>query len=454
MKAKAIKTIAEYSMLQKGDRVIVGLSGGADSSALIHLLCSLREELGITVCAVHVNHMLRGSESDRDEAFCVSLCERLGAELRIFRIDIAGRAAEDGIGLEECGRNARYECFEAVAGEDGRIATAHTLSDCAETLLLNITRGCALSGIRSIPPVRGSIIRPLIAVSRAETVDYCRQHGIDYVTDSSNLCTDYSRNKLRLNVIPRLEEINPAFAQAAARLSKSARLDEDFLSQQAERLDSELCAAPELSRLRDTHEALLTRLLSLRYERLSGRKCERLHIERMLELIAAGHGSAELPGRVEARVERSRLFIQKIPDKKDDGNGEWSIQLKFPVSELPDGRTLCLEVCDRSDFEDNLKINKFLFKNAFDYDTITNNPCVRNRRAGDRLRIIGRNITKELRRLQAEAGIPARARAETVILGDDGGVIWAEGFGVDESRAIRGATKRVCVVTVSPKNAE
>ena len=196
-----------YNMPLFGRTIAVGVSGGADSMALLHVLLELKDEFAMNIIACHVNHGIRGETADRDEKFVVEACKRLGVDVRILRADVPGTAKKMHLGVEECGRRIRYDFFNSVAG-DVIIATAHTLSDRSETLLLNIARGASVKGLCSIPAVRGNIVRPLIDCTRADIEKYCSDNSIEFVTDETNFEDIYSRNRIRLNVIPELKKLS------------------------------------------------------------------------------------------------------------------------------------------------------------------------------------------------------------------------------------------------------
>lgn len=226
---KIKETIARYNMLKKDDTVAVAVSGGADSMALLHVLYSLRQELGITVLACHVNHNLRGEESMRDEQFVRDFCDRNKIPVTFFSIDIKSDKHES---LEEKARKMRYECFEKLCNEHcAKLATAHTASDNAETVFMNILRGTGTRGLGGIPPVRGNFIRPLLRCTREEIEKYCEENGISYVTDSSNLSDDYTRNKLRHRLIPLLLEFNPSLFDAVSRMTSAVYDDNSLLDE-------------------------------------------------------------------------------------------------------------------------------------------------------------------------------------------------------------------------------
>lgn len=229
------ESVRGFKKTEDFTNVAVALSGGADSVSLLRALIESADLLGITVCACHLNHGLRGEESDRDEQFCKSLCENLQIPIYTKRVDVTAQQNKHE-GIENAARRVRYAFFREIHERAGGvIATAHTASDNAETVLLNLTRGTGLRGLCGIPPRREFIIRPMLNVTREDVERYLETLGQDFTTDCTNFSSDYTRNKIRMNVTPRLEEINPAFAQAVARMCEAAREDCEFLEGLAER---------------------------------------------------------------------------------------------------------------------------------------------------------------------------------------------------------------------------
>lgn len=240
-----VKTAIErFDMLHRKDTAVVALSGGADSVSLLFALCELSEELGISVRAVHINHCLRGVESDGDMRFCERLCERLNVPIDVYRIDVAARRQKHE-SIEECARKARYEAFSQtleLLGKHARLATAHNAGDSAETMLINLMRGTGLKGLCGVPPVRGRVIRPLIYCTRNSIEEYLREQGQDWVTDSTNLSDDYTRNKVRHIIIPEMEKINKSLLETILRTQDSLREDSEFLCELArQELDKASC---------------------------------------------------------------------------------------------------------------------------------------------------------------------------------------------------------------------
>ena len=234
MLGKMLASIEKYGMLSRGGEVLVAVSGGADSVALLTSLCEIRDRMELKISAIHVNHNLRGEESDRDERFVVSLCEKLHVPLVVESVDILSLCKKTGESTELCARKVRYNLFAKHAKEF--IATAHTADDNAETVIYNLCRGTGIKGICGIPPVRDNIVRPLIDCTRQDILNYLHAIGQEYVTDSTNLGDEYTRNKIRHNIIPELLKINPSFPVAVRRASASAREDSEFIETEAKQI--------------------------------------------------------------------------------------------------------------------------------------------------------------------------------------------------------------------------
>jgi len=280
---------ADYNMIEKGDAVVAALSGGADSVSLLHALKTLSERLGVTVSACHINHHIRGEESDRDMHFCEELCGRLGIPLTIREADVPSLRQKHE-SLEECARRVRYEFFAEVS-RGGKLATAHNANDCAETALLNLIRGTGLKGLCGVPPVRGNIIRPLVYCTRAEVEDYCRSRGLTWVTDSTNLSVDYTRNRIRHIILPEMMKLNGSLFATMTRMEKNLRSDSDYLEGLAETaLEEARCPGGySAAALAELPEPLLTRAVRRIF---AGGEIEpsALRINTAVAIIRAGKG--------------------------------------------------------------------------------------------------------------------------------------------------------------------
>ena len=315
MLKKAMSSIKEFHMLSRGDSVLVALSGGADSVALLRFLVSVREKYGLRLTAVHVNHLLRGSESDADELFCENLCESMGVPLRSFRCDVTGAKKDRGIGLEEAGRLVRYgklyEVLNEISGD--KIAVAHNMNDQSETLIMRLCRGTGLKGLGGIPPVRGVIIRPLIKCTRSEIELYLREIGQEYREDATNYEDVYIRNKIRLKVLPLLSgEVNEKALENIAKTASLLREDSGYLDLLAEKAFKSAFLSKDENRLsldikslENLPDPVLSRVLQLSFGEAAGtvRDFELKHIKSIKSLLSKPTGkSISLPWGAGCRV--------------------------------------------------------------------------------------------------------------------------------------------------------
>ncbi len=437
---KVSSALREYEMLRGVRCVIVALSGGADSMSLLKALHYLSSELDITVCAAHLNHNLRGDESRRDETFVREQCEKLGVRLYVKSIDISSIAQRDKLGLEECGRRERYSFFTELRGEiqNSVTATAHTASDNAETVLLNITRGCGLDGLCGIPPVRQGIIRPLIKCTREDVEMYCSRVNIPFVTDSTNLCDDYSRNIIRLNVLPQLKRINPNAENAVNRLSDSAHGDLSILKSLAQR-ERDKCRKDEgldIDKLGECSRALLPHIIKAELESRFALIPEKRHIDLIIDIIQNGHGAVEVKKNIIVKSRNGVLMFCDI-SKKDDKNIEKFADMVFsaPMSFVYNEKKYSITLRITANHEDNNKINKKLLIDRLSCGIISCDTIIRTRRSGDVFSPLGRGCTKTVKKLFSEMKLSAADRETRLLIANGSEVLWIEGIGVSEKAA-------------------
>jgi len=432
-------------MLPQGCTVVVGLSGGADSLALTHFLLKYANTHHIHVIAAHINHGLRGMEADSDERFVADWCQKNAVDLKILHADVRALAAEKSEGLEECGRNVRYAFFRSLCPENAKIATAHTLSDSAETVLLNLTKGAGTRGLRGIPPVRENIVRPLIGITRAEVEAYCEFYGLSYVTDSTNLSKDYARNKIRLSVIPVLKEVNPAFESAILGLTEHLTEDDEFLTALAEKYltGAKSTGGYRLSNLNSMPQPVLVRAIAIAVGQAAKVRLESRHLNAVAELIHAGNGSVTVAGGIQCTVQGNTLFIteNKIQEL-------WNVPFYPNGTVLPDGRTLFITILTKKEYENRCEFNNLLFNNLINYDTISSITYVRNRRDGDFFRPAGRGVTKSLKKLFNEAKLAPMLRGKAAMLESGGTIIWIEGFGASQDACVTNNTQNIAEIKI------
>ena len=422
MNNKVLTTLKSRNMVKKGDRVIVALSGGADSVALLSVMLELKAELGIEVFAAHVNHNLRGDESVRDENFVRNLCKEKGVELFYKSVDVAALSESMGEGFESVGRRVRYDFFEELCAKyDALIATAHTLSDSLETALLNIARGASLSGLSAIPYIRGKVIRPLLDVTRQEVEAYAADKSLSFVNDSTNYDADIcNRNKIRHKVVPVLKDINAGTEQNFLRLKQSVSEAEDFIKTEAEKLinKAEVKSGFDAEVLKNAHPALLGYALRLIIE-MSGAGFENKHIE-LIKLSLNNGGAVNLVGGYTAVIKQGILRITKeITEEK----GVFPLEINKEF--IYDGKVYSVKELTKEEI-----VYKKLSLKVINCDKIKLEAFFRTRRSGDRFALLKRGITKDLRKLQNELKIPAEQRDKMLLLESDGKILWSEDIGV------------------------
>lgn len=427
---QSVLTAIESFSLLSSDNITVALSGGADSVALLHALCALRDKLGLNISAAHLNHMIRGEEALRDESFVKQLCCDMGVPLICESVDVPLYAKEHRLSTETAAREVRYAFFERV--NKGVVATAHTASDNLETVLFNLARGTGLNGLCGIPPKRGIYIRPLILVTRQEVEDYCTKNGLSYVTDSTNLSDDYTRNRIRHTVIPVLKSVNASAEKAAARTVISLREDEELLSSLADSYLDKNCENGYLNIKAEVSPAVLKRAIKKYAEStVTGLFLDSNHLNGVYSLCLNG-GRISLPCDTSATAENGRLFIGK--------SLEYGKKPKFRVT---------TEIKDNTFFENGEKVNNLLLNNSIDCDKIVGELILRTRLPGDSIRLAGRGCTKSLKKLMNELKIAINLRDSIPVLADDGGLVWVYGAGTANRCAVNEKTEKVMIITVS-----
>ena len=399
--------VRQYEMVRPGDTVVCAVSGGADSVALLFAMYLLRDKWKFSLQAAHFNHHLRGEESDRDQRFVMNLCQRLDIPLHLG----GGQIVSGKKGLEAAAREARYAFLN---GLPGKIATAHTADDNAETVLMHLVRGTGLKGLGAIAPVNRKLIRPMLNVTRVDVEQFLREYNLSYVEDSSNHTDHFLRNRIRHQVMPLLRQENPKLAENMSAMALRLRQDEDALMQTAWR-ETTL----QVTRLRQLHPAVRARILEAFLKKSGVPEPEAEHILQAEQLVFSEKPSACAVFAGGVRIGRcyDELTVLPAPEQLE------TVVLACPgVTELPQLglRITCTLTADRENS-----------RNAFSV-VMDGELMVRARATGDRMRFPGG--TKSLKKWFIDEKIPAAQRMLVPVVADDRGVLGIFGGGANLDR--------------------
>ena len=401
--------LRRYDMVKPGDTVVCAVSGGADSMALLWAMCLLKEKLEIRIEAAHFNHGLRGAESDRDEAFVREFCDRYDIPLHVGSAQV--RPGKKG--LEAAAREARYAYFDTLPG---KLATAHTADDNAETVLLHLVRGTGLKGLGGIAPVMGRRIRPMLTVTRQQVLELLEEYHISYVTDSSNETDAFLRNRLRHHVMPLLRQENPRLAENLSDMAMRLRLDEEALCARAED------ALPDMTELKALHPAIRSRMLEKFLKENGVREPEAEHIALAERLVFSTNPSARaaFPGGVTV----SRCYEKLVVLQEEISQESLVLPMEGTV-ELPQ---LGMKVTVKKAAE--------IINTPSVFTVCPEEPVLlRFRQSGDAMRLSGG--TKTLKKLMIDRKIPASQRQKLPVIADSRGILAVYSIGTSLDRAAK-----------------
>lgn len=448
---KVKATISKYGMLSLNDKVVVALSGGPDSVALLHILHSLSTEYNLTLYAAHLNHLLRGKEAEEDVSFVKGLAKELKVEIWTEEVDIKGEAREKGLSLQVAARRARYDFLKRVAKEACvlKIALGHQLDDQVETILMRLIRGTGAEGFSGIPPCRRldekiTIIRPLIDTSSEQIREYLKEKMAGFRTDSSNLCQDYQRNKVRLRLLPLLYQFNPDFKERLIATAKLWQADDDYLCEIAEKrlckaiLRDEQEIALDLKELKKLRSPILVRIL----RKVLKQDLEKItfsHIQAILKLIKEGpsQGRLSLPKGLVIKREYEKLKIVHSPQCPAVHEFRYEMEIPGRVEIREAGLKIQAKIV-------KLKEVQFASNTAY-FDLLKIRPplILRSREEGDRFCPFGLKGTKKVKDLFIDLKIPARTRERIPLLVDRKGILWVVEYRRSNRAKVTEKTKRV-----------
>lgn len=422
LRKKVEALVLENQMEDMYSGAILGFSGGADSSALLHLLKDKTKNL---VC-VHINHMIRGDEANRDEAFARDICQKYGVRLLTYKVDVPAISKERKKGLEETAREIRYEIFNSLLEKSPEykcIVTAHNLDDSLETVIFNFARGTGPRGLIGIMPRQGKLYRPLVAASKREILEYCEKNNIPYVTDSTNSDTAYTRNHIRHNIIPALEKINPDVLGASKRLSSILTSDEEYFNKLCDKVieENKIENKIDLTLLNSLERSVASRL----FAKILGAPIDYCSVVSCIELAKKGEAGSllNLPNGISFKIERGYAHFLKTSDLKEQS---YKIELKNGLNTI-EQISMVIAVNDSTEPE-GYTLNCEL---SLDAQKIKAPLYARQKMDGDTIK--SGKMTKKLKKLFVDKHIPSHLRTKIPVITMEEKIIAVPGVAVCDS---------------------
>lgn len=464
MLSKVTNYIKENELIKQSDKILVALSGGPDSVCLLHILYELKGKFNLDLGAIHINHMLRGEESDKDEKYIINLCNKLGIKHYVKRIDIEYAAKTLNVSLEVAGRNERYKAFEEIKNKYGynKIAVAHNANDQAETVLMRIMRGTGLEGLTGIKPKReGEVIRPILCLNRQEIEEYCEKKKLNPRIDASNYERIYSRNKVRLDILPYMKEhFNKDIIDTLNRMTLLLQKDNEFIEEYSkkcynvycESYDEKLKISKEL--FKKEMDSIITRVIIRAFKEISNshQNFEMKHIYEIVNLASKDTGKkinltnkiicenlyGDIIFRVKNTNKKKLCNYYEVRINKDELKNEINFdnyEIKFEIIE-------------------NKKEGKFPKNNLiklFDYDNIKKEIVIRYRKDGDKIIPLGMNGSKKLKDIFIDLKISREDRDNIPILCFDDKISWIVGCKTSQLFKVTKDTKKILKITIDRK---
>jgi len=463
MKKDAFYKVLDYEtkhhMIAAGDRLVAGISGGADSICLLLILIRLMKEIPFSVTVVHINHQLRDEEAGRDQLFVEELCERHGIPCRVFMENVQEFAQENGLTLEEAGRLVRRKCFWQVLESENadKIVLAHHKNDNAETFLMNLARGTGLAGLGGIRPVAGPVIRPLLCLSRGEIEAWLVEQGLSWCTDSTNASDHYTRNRVRHHILPMLEEqVNAKTVDHLQETMEQMQQLKDFVDEQCQRAMSRcltreregtLLIHKEL--LEQEHPYLQSELLRGGLIQMSGqvKDVSQVHVESLRALLNKQVGrQIHLPYNIKALRVYEGICLQQDKEMQSCE----AIELQIPgTTYIPwaEQTISCSVISGKKDISTE-EMGENLYTKCFNYDIINDTVQIRTRRTGDFLKIDETGHRQKLKSWFINEKIPSADRDHMLLLAVGSEVLWIPGYRRSGSYLVTDTTKNILKIQI------
>ena len=443
------QTIERFHMLTPGDHVLIGVSGGPDSVALLHWLYQQKEKYKIQLYVVHVNHQLR-EEAAEEAAYVKNLASSMGLPFRLFSVEVRTIAKENGWSLEQAGHEERFSCFRKMMQEWSitKLALGHHRDDRTESVVMHLLQGCGLDGLVAMPPRDGFLIRPLAEIGKQDLIRYCKKNALRYYVDATNLEADCLRNWVRLKLLPQLQQKNPRIGEAILHLQDSCQAELEYIQQQVEQLweryGQKKATAVQFPAqvLREQPVALQRRVFRTMYMELTGSQNLTFdQVERIRQIMLQKNGTQRysLAGGVFFIRQYDWLFLRKENNTvvEEAYCYTWDTQETFYLSEK------------NAVFKVNWKMEEAKTKDAFlcvavDADCIESSLVIRCRKAGDRVQPLGMVGHKTLKKFFIDQKVPADLRGTLPIVVSGSEIVWIPGYFIADSVKITKKTKRYC----------
>ena len=460
---KVIEYIKENEIIKQGDKILVALSGGPDSVCLLHILHRLKEPFNLKLGAIHINHMLRGEEADNDEKYIIKLCDELGINHYVKRIDIEYVARDTNVSLEVAGRNERYKAFEEIKEkyEYNKIAVAHNANDQAETVLMRIMRGTGLEGLTGIKAKRADgIIRPILCLNREEIEEYCEKNNLNPRIDASNYERTYIRNKVRLDILPYMKEnFNKDIIDTLNRMTLLLQKDNEFIEEYSNKCYNIYCEnyGEKIKVSKNLFEkemdSIITRVLIRVFKEISNsyQNFEMKHIYEVVNLAKKSTGKKlNLTNKIICEnLYGDIIFSKEDKPKEKIEDNEVKINKDDIFNKVIfDDYTIRFEVVEN---KNKVEFSKNNLIKLFDYDNIEKEIIIRYRKDGDKITPLGMNGSKKLKDIFIDLKIPREKRDTIPIVCFDDNISWVVGYKTSQLFKVTKNTNKILKITFDRK---
>ena len=461
---KVINYIKENKIIQQDDRILVALSGGPDSVCLLHMLYRIKDKFNLKLGAIHINHMLRGEEADKDENYIIDLCEQMGIKHYVKRINIEYIAKETNVSLETAGRNERYKAFEEIKIKDkyNKIAVAHNANDQAETILMRIMRGTGLEGLTGIKPQReGGIIRPILCLNRQEIEDYCEYNGLNPRIDASNYDRHYSRNRVRLDILPYMRDnFNKDIIDTLNRMTLLLQKDNEFIEEYSKKCYNIYCKKHnnKLEILKELFEkemeSIITRVVIIAFKEIS-KSYQNFEMKHIYEIVNLASRETGKKINLTNNIICENLYGNIVLSKNDNKYYNYCVktEIKLDKDNIIENIEFNNYIINFEVIE-NKKKEKFTKNNLiklFNYDKIEKEILIRYRKDGDKIIPLGMSGSKKVKDIFINSKVPREERDNTPILCFDDKISWIVGYKTSQLFKIDSDTKMILKITVNRK---